>query len=108
MNKKLIFSAMLVCFLAFSLVFVSCGGKTISGIYEPEDASEMYSFHFNKNGTCIIWTKVLFHDPFDVEAIYSIKGDRITFEGDGSWLEIKDNNTLIGKGLYAGTSYIKK
>jgi hypothetical protein len=109
MNKKLIFSAMLVCSLAFSLVFVSCGGKTISGIYEPEDTSDMYRFHFDKNGMCIITTKVSsYFDPFDVEVIYSIKGNKISFEGDGSWLEIKDSSTLIGKGLYNGGTYKKK
>ena len=50
MNKKLLFSVMLVCLLAFSLVFVSCGNDTskMVGAWIDQDGD---SLELSKDGT---------------------------------------------------------
>jgi hypothetical protein len=62
MNKKLIFSVMLVFLLVFGLVAVSCGSGSskLTGVWESEDGSSLEFFKDgtgkDERGTSLIWT----------------------------------------------------
>ena len=69
MNKKLMFSTILICFLAFCLVFASCGGSGgLVGLWESEDGD---TIEFFKDGTVTDWD-----------------GDRGTWKSEGNHLAL--------------------
>jgi len=74
MNKKLVFSVMLVCLLAFSLVFVSCGNSAskLEGTWETESGDS--NLELSKDGTGK-W------DGYSIT--WKIENKRLVFTGSG-------------------------
>jgi hypothetical protein len=110
MNKKLFFSAMVVCFLSFGLIVVSCGGDSskLTGLWEFVDGDDFamtYKFKGNnftlkqRNGEVL----------FENKGTYSLKDDTIELLHDdgetGSMSISKDRKTIT---LRSGIRLIRK
>ena len=92
MKKKLISSVVLVCLLAFSLLFVSCGGGTskLAGIWEGEDGSIelLKNGTGNWGGTSVTWTDennrlMLTSGSQAFSMDYKLSGKTLTLTMDG-------------------------
>ena len=92
MNKKLIFSVMLVCLLAFCLVFVSCGGdkSKLIGTWEGEEGPiELFKDGTaNFDGSSGTWTvennRIMFTIMGQAMSMdYKLSGKTLTLTYDG-------------------------